>query len=28
LDEFTHGKITRPYMNINSPYSKEISKFL
>ena len=28
LDEFTHGRITRPYMDMNSPYSKEISEFL
>ena len=28
LDEFTHGRITRPYMDVNSPYSNEISKFL
>jgi hypothetical protein len=28
LDEFTHGRITRPYMDSNSPYAKEISKFL
>jgi len=27
LDEFTHGRITRPYMDSNSQYAKEISKF-
>jgi hypothetical protein len=28
IDEFTHGYKSRPYMNSNSPYSTEISKFL
>jgi len=27
IDEFVHGRPTRPYMNINSPYAKEISVF-
>ena len=27
LDEFTHGRMTRPYMDLNSQYSKEISQF-
>ena len=27
LDEFTHGKMTRPYMDSSSQYSKEISEF-
>lgn len=27
LDEFIHGAITRPYMNIDSQYSTEISRF-
>lgn len=27
IDEFTHGRKTRPYMDINSQYSKEISYF-
>ena len=27
IDEFTHGYKTRPYMDSNSQYSKEISYF-
>lgn len=27
IDEFTHGRKTRPYMDVNSQYSKEISYF-
>jgi len=27
IDEFVHGRITRPYMDPMSPYSKEISRF-
>ena len=27
IDEFVHQKITRPYMDVRTPYSKEISHF-
>lgn len=27
LDEFIHGRMTRPYMDVNSPYSREKSTF-
>ena len=27
IDEFVHGRITRPYMDPNSQYAKEVSYF-